>query len=127
MSNSKNHQNLATYKASGAIAKGQAVKLSADDTVVVCSGVTDRAIGTANQAAADGDPIEVALPGGGGPGKAASTISRGNLLGFDSSGNLQKVDAANSIVIAQAMEDAVVGDIFSVQVCGPFQATAAQS
>lgn len=121
------HKKLATYKAGGAIAKGQAVKLSAADTVVVCAAVTDRAIGVANQAAASGEPLEVAMPGGGGSGKAASTIDIGNLVGFDSSGNLQKVDGASSIVIAQAMEAAVVGDIFSINVCGPFQATAAQS
>lgn len=120
------YRRIHTFIAGGAIAKGQAVKLSSGQ-VVVCSAATDRAIGLAQIAAASGEPCEVALQGGGAYAKAAGTIAEGNLLGFDASGELVKVANASDIVIAQAMEAAVDNDIFSVQVIGPVQATAAQA
>lgn len=120
------HRKIVTYLAGGTISKGQAVKLSSG-AVVVCSAATDRAIGLAQCDAASGEPCEVAYIGGGAYGKAAGSISAGNLLGFDGSGELVKVANASDIVIAQAMEDAVDNDIFSVLVIGPFQATAAQA
>ena len=117
---------LGAFIAGGTITKGQPVKLSSGK-VVACAATTDRAIGLAQNAASSGDAIEVALPGGGGFGAAGGTIAEGNLLGFNSSGLLQKVASASDIVIGQAMESAVSGDIFSVNVLGPCQATATQS
>lgn len=120
-------RNIHAYTAgSGGVSKGNAVKLSSG-LVVKCSAATDRAIGLAQNDAAEGAAVEVAHPGGGGFAKAGASISAGNLLGFDTSGDLVKVASASDIVIAQALEDAVDNDIFSTQVIGPFQATATQS
>ncbi len=117
---------LHSFRAGGSIVKGQAVKLSSGN-VVACAAATDRSIGLAQCDASSGQLVEVAMHGGGGYGLAAGSISAGNLLGFDGSGHLVKVANASDIVIAQALEDAVDNDIFSVNVIGPFQATAAQS
>lgn len=120
-------RNIVSYRAgSGGVNKGNAVKLSGS-TVVKCSAATDRAIGIAQNAAAEGAAVEVAHPGGGGFGLAGAAISAGNLLGFDTSGDLVKVASASDIIIAQALEDAADNDVFSVQVIGPSQATATQS
>lgn len=115
-----------TFLAAGTIVKGQAVKLSSG-SVVVAAAATDRVIGLAQGDASSGQAVEVALQGGGAYGKAAASISAGNLLSSDGSGNLLKVANASDIVIAQAMEDASANDIFEVQVVGPYQATAAQA
>lgn len=119
---------LAPFKLSGAISKGQPVKMTSNNpaTVTACSETTDRAIGLAQTAGVDGDTIEVAMPGGGGFGLADSGISMGNYLGINADGNLQKVANANDVVIAQAMENAVAGDVFECVVLN-FQATQTQS
>lgn len=115
------------FKAGAAISKGMAVKLSSGK-VVKTAAATDRAVGISQSApTADGDMVEVAMPGGGGLGLAGGTISAGNLLGYGTDGKLIKVGNASDIIIAQAMEDAVENDVFEVQVIGPSQATAAQS
>lgn len=119
---------IVTYLSDGTITKGQAVKIGSDKShVTKCTAATDRAIGLAQHDALVGEPIEVAHPGGGGAGVAGAAISAGNLLGFNTDGDLVKVANASDIVIAQALEDAADNDIFGVQVIGPFQATAAQS
>lgn len=121
-------KNVAPFKAGGVIAKGQAVKLSADDTVVVCSASTDRAIGVAQIASTgSGDVIEVAMPGGGGFLKAGGAIAKGDLLGIDTSGNLVKVAAQHDMIIAQSHQVAATGDIFAGFIIGPSMATQAQS
>lgn len=120
-------RNIIAHTAGAAISKGMAVKLSSGK-VIKCAGTTDRAIGLAQTApTADGDMVEVALPGGGGFGLAEAAISAGNLLGVNASGKLQKVASASDIIIAQALEDAAAGDVFAVMVIGPSQATATQS
>lgn len=120
-------RNIHSYRAgSGGVSKGNAVKLSSG-AVVKCSAATDRAIGIAQNDASENGLVEVAHPGGGGFAKAGAAISAGNLLGFDTSGDLVKVASASDIIIAQALEDAADNDIFSVQVIGPSQATATQS
>lgn len=117
---------LAAFVCGGTISKGQPVKISSKK-IVACSATTDRAIGLAQNAGVSGDKIEVAMPGGGGFGALGGTVAEGDLLGFNSSGLLQKVASANDIVIAQALETGVSGDISGVQVVGPFQATQTQS
>jgi hypothetical protein len=119
---------IAAFVADAAIAKGQAVKIGSDSQhVAKVSAVTDESIGVAQSvASAAGDVIEVALPGGGAKCLAKTTIAAGDLLGHNADASLQKVDAANSRIIAVALEGAVAGDLFSamVQVA---QATQAQS
>lgn len=111
-----------TYKAGGAIAKGSAVKFdSADDQVIECTANTDACIGVAQSAvtaaeATQGILVEVALPGGGGKGLAGETITRGKFLVPASDGDLEQTNASGDRVIAMAMEDAVAGDLFAIEV-----------
>lgn len=117
-----------TFEASGAIAKGKAVKLVTNNkTVAQCSATTDNAIGIAQVAAVNaGDLVEVALPGGGGKALAKATIALGDMLGINADGSIQKVAGASDHIVAQAMDSAVAGDIFAVHVLSS-QAVAAQA
>lgn len=117
-----------TFEASAAIAKGKAVKLVTNNkTVAQVSATTDLSIGIAQNAAANaGDLVEVALPGGGGKALAKASISAGNILGHNADGSIQKLASANDKIVAQALEDAVAGDVFSVIVLSA-QGVATQS
>lgn len=110
-----------SFKGGGAIALGQAVKLSADDTVVVCSANTDEAVGIAmSDLSADdataGVRVEVALPGGGAKAKCDGAVSRGKFLVPSADGELEQTNASGDRVIALAMADGVAGDIIPVEV-----------
>lgn len=119
---------MATYLADGTITKGQAVKIGSDKShVAKCTASTDRAVGIAQHDALVGESLEVAHPGGGGYAQAGGTIAAGDLLGFNTDGDLVKVAAQHDIIIAQALESAVDNDIFGVQVIGPSMATQTQS
>lgn len=109
---------IATYEADAAIAKGQAVKFgTSNKRVTPGAATTDLVIGIAQNAAVNvGDLVEVALPGGGAKGLAKASISKGNFLGVNADGSLQKLASANDVIIARAMDDAVAGDIFEVYV-----------
>lgn len=116
-----------TKTAGGTISRGQAVKFSSDDdTVVKSSASTDNHIGIAQNDALVGQPVEIAIPGGGGMAQAGGTIARGDKLGVDANGDLVKVAAQHDVIIAQAKESAVDNDIFAVEVVFA-QATQAQS
>lgn len=108
--------NIATFEADGAISKGQAVKFGTSRVRVTPVGATtDLSIGIAQNAAVNaGDLVEVALPGGGAKALAKASISKGNILGHNADGSIQKLANANDKIIAQAMDDAAAGDIFSV-------------
>lgn len=111
--------NLLTFKAgSTGIVEGCVVKPGADNKhVLISASATSKNFGIAqNAAAAAEDLVEVALPGGGAKGLAGDTISFGDLLTSDSAGKLVATTTANDRVVAIAMEDAVVGDLFSVHV-----------
>lgn len=121
---------IATFEATAAITKGTAVKLTASKSgkaVTQCAATTDLAIGIAQNAAVNaGDLVEVALPGGGGKALAKATISVGNMLGINADGSIQKVASASDHIVAQALDDAVAGDIFQVMVLSA-QAVGTQS
>lgn len=119
---------IATYEASAAISKGQAVKLdSTGKKATACSATTDKAVGVAQNAAVNvGDLVEVALPGGGAKGLAKATINAGDILGVNADGSIQKVASASDRVIGMAMEDAAAADIFQMYV-GVSQAVGTQS
>jgi len=108
-----------TYLAAGAIAKGKAVKIGADaEHVAVGAANTDGCIGIAQSASSAAEErIEVALQGGGAKGLAGETITAGKLLVSHTDGSLYQANASGDRVVAVAMEDAVVGDIFAVEVC----------
>lgn len=109
---------IATFEVDAAVAKGQAVKFgTSNKRVTPVTATTDLSIGIAQNVAVNaGDLLEVALPGGGAKGLAKTTISKGNILGHNADGSLQKLASANDKIIAQAMDDAVAGDIFAVHV-----------
>lgn len=119
---------IATFTADGAITKGKAVKFgSSNEIVSQCSATTDLSIGIAqNTTTTAGDAIEVAMPGGGAKALAKTTISKGNILGHNADGSIQKLASASDKIVAQAMDDAVAGDIFQVIVLSA-QGVATQS
>lgn len=107
-----------TYNSSAAIAKGKAVTLDATGKIVTAANaVTDKSIGIAMNAATGADEkVEVALPGGGAKALAGGSISAGDLLAPTTGGALIATTTATNRYIAVALEDAVSGDLFSVQV-----------
>lgn len=109
---------IATFEAAAAISKGQAVTLSSNGkTVTKVSSTTAESIGIAqNSVTIVGDLVEVALSGGGGKALAKATIAAGDLLGHNADASIQKVASANDRIIGVAMESAVAGDIFQVDV-----------
>lgn len=109
---------ILAFKADAAIAKGQAVKIGSDNEhVAKCSADTDKAIGVAQSvASAAEDVIEVAIPGGGAKGLAQTTIAAGKLVGPHSDAGLKPVDTAGDRFIGMAMESAVAGDLFDMEV-----------
>lgn len=119
---------IATFEADGAIAKGQAVKFGTSSKRVTPVGATtDLSIGIAQNIAVNaGDLVEVALPGGGAKALAKASISKGNILGHNADGSIQKLASASDKIVAQAMDDAAAGDIFSVMVLSA-QGVATQS
>ncbi len=116
---STNKPNIQVFKAGAAIAKGQPVKMGADDQHVL-KGVlgTDKLIGIAQNAAPSAeDLVEVALPGGGAKGLCCTGgVTRGDLLTADSSANLVATTTPGDRVIGVAMASAVSADLFDVQV-----------
>lgn len=112
------HPNILAFLADGAIAKGKAVKIGSDNKhVVVCAGATDKSIGIAwGSASAAEDTIEVCLHGGGAKGLAQTTIAAGKLVVSHTDGALKPIAASGDRVIGVAMEDAVAGDLFAMDV-----------
>ncbi len=107
------------FKVGASINKGQAVKKGSTDRYVVpCAANTDLAIGIAKADAVlnTDELIEVAIPGGGALALAGESISMGECLVPKSDGSLEKANALGDTHIAKAMEDAVAGDLFWVEV-----------
>jgi hypothetical protein len=107
-----------TFKASGVIAKGNAVKFGADlEHVSICSAATDKIIGIAQSTStAAEDLIEVAINGGGAKGLAGGTVALGDLLTSDANGALIATTTAANRIVGVAMASAVAADIFAVDV-----------
>ena len=122
--------NTYTFVAGGTILKGNAVKLDTDnqELVVECTGATDKSIGIAQEDAATGKQVEVALAGGGAVAKVngSAAVLEGQLMVPHTDGTLKKVAAANDRFIAVAMKDGATGDLIPVQVLIG-QATATES
>lgn len=120
MSTSHSEPRLQTYKAGGVVAIHSFVKFGADDEHVVQSAAgTDANVGIAmNAAAAAEDPVEVALPGGGGKLRLAATLARGTFVASDASGDGVAPIAANRLG-AFLQESGVDNDIVAVEVVAP--------
>lgn len=109
---------IETLLADAAISKGMAVKYGTDfKHVAKSSANTDHHCGIAQNApTAAEDAVEVARPGGGAKGLLGGTVAAGDFLTGHTDGSLIKNDGAADIVIAQAKQDGVVGDLIDVAV-----------
>ena len=108
---------IQAFKSDGAIAKGSAVKLGTDEKhVAVGAAATDSLIGLAQSAPAAAEDVTEVAVSGGGKGLAGGTIARGDKLTSNGSGALIATVVASNRIVGHAMEAAVVGDIFSVQI-----------
>ena len=107
---------ILTFKADGAITAYTAVKNGTDAQHVAAAAATSDSMKGISQdtALVAGDPVEVAIPGGGGKALAGGTITDGDLLTWGASGLVTASDGNR--VVAMAMDGAVVGDIFPVEV-----------
>lgn len=107
------------FKCSGTINPKSHVKLlttgTADDVVVQC-GADEMGIGVCQNGGADGDTVEVDLPGGGSKVKITATVTRGQSLKPDASGYgvpaTSDKDASTSIAMAAGVD----GDVIPVLV-----------
>ena len=90
----------------------KAVKLDSSGDIVLAG--AGEGIGILMNAPALGRDAEVSVNGGGGLGSAGGTISVGDPLKSDASGNLVLAAVAGDRVIAEALEAAVTGQAFSV-------------
>lgn len=100
--------------AGAAITRWAVVQLSSGD-VIVTTGPTDVAYGVAQDAADSGDKVDV-LVRGLTKAVAGGTISKGDKLQADASGNVVADDetTASRILIGEAYEDAASGDTFQM-------------
>lgn len=117
-------RNIRTYLSGGVIAEGTFVKLTANG-VVSQSEANQRAIGIAqSEATAAGQPVEVALPGGGAELKISEEVALGKMLTSDANGLGEVADAAGEWVGAVAYQSGVANDFIDVMVTGfPSQAS----
>lgn len=107
-----------TFKATHAMSRGHAVKFGADRlTVSKGSAASDLLVGISQTTVTTaGDKVEVAINGGGAIGLAGGTISAGNKLTAHTDGTLLASTTSNDQVVGVAMEDAVAGDLFAMEV-----------
>jgi len=82
---------------SGATAQYKFVKLSADNTVVLCSGTTDVPIGVLQAPAATGDPVEVVVVGETIV-QAGGSITAGAAIATNASGQAQTAVSTQTVV-----------------------------
>lgn len=109
---------IQTFVAAAAMTKGQAVKFGADEKhVALASASTDAVIGTVySDSVISGDPVEVAIPGGGGKGLCHGTIAAGKFVCAYTDGSLQQVTASGDRHCGIAMAAGVAGDIIPLEI-----------
>ena len=111
--------------AGGTVVKGHAVKAGTDDNhVIECTANTDLVIGLAQSSAASGEPVEVAIPGGGAKAKLGEAVVEGKLLVPHTDGTLVKANASGDHLVALAMQGGASGDVIDVQVIAGHAAAA---
>jgi hypothetical protein len=103
------------------------VKLNATRQVILVSGATDRPLGVLqNKPTASGQPATVAGPGAVTKVSAGGTITAGDSVGSDASGEaitlLEGTDTTKYI-LGIALESAVDGDIVYIQLTAPHRAS----
>ena len=107
---------IETFKAAGAIPANRLVKLTAVDTVALCTVAGEKAIGVSyGSAAAANDLIEV-VTAGGAKLKLAEITGIMKFLSPTVATGEGSLANAGEFAVAQAMESGIVGDIISVAV-----------
>lgn len=104
--------------ASVAISKGEAVKHDGSGGIDVCAAGA-RALGFADGDFAIGQPVAVAVNGGGAQGIAGGTIAAGASLKTDANGHLVATTTTDDIIVAIADESAVDNDVFAIRPIAP--------
>ncbi len=92
-----------------------------DGTGKIVAAGAGEGIGVIQDAPLAGDSCEVAV--GGGLGKLAGTVTAGDFLKSDASGELVAVTTDKDRYVAMAMESGVAGDIISINAGAGFYAT----
>lgn len=109
---------IQVFQADGVLAAYKAVKKGSDDKHAVAGGAnTDKVFGIVQNAATEAEQVlEVAIAGGA---KAllGENVVQGDFLVSHTDGTLVKPNAANDIIIAQAMEDGSSGEIIATIIC----------
>lgn len=113
---------VVTLYAGGTIVAGHAVKFGADGKhVVECTASTDLAIGIAlSGTTTSGDPVEVAVSGGGAKAVCHASVSKGQFLAPFTDGTLNASLSNKDVIVAQAHDDGVAGDLIPVMVVNGF-------
>lgn len=117
-------QNMRTYKASGAIPPYSFIKFDTSTSpfttkvpgIQTCTSGAADGISQNDVAAAAGDEVEVAFPGGGGKLTIGGTISAGNSIKPTTAGVGIATTTAGDHASASAVEGGVTGDIIGVNV-----------
>lgn len=108
-----------------AITKGKAVKLDGSGEVVLCgagaSSIGDMATGFADADYAVGQPVSIAVFGGGARAIAAGTIAAGAQLKTNADGDLVATTTTGDIIAAIADEAGVDNDVISVRPTPPYK------
>lgn len=104
-----------SWKATAALGKGVAVKLSSGEVVAATAG-TDVVIGVTASAVDAGGPADVRLRSAAGTAvvKAGGTVAVGDAVTATTGGAVITTVTANDQIIGYALEAAVSGDLFEV-------------
>jgi len=106
-----------TFIADGVIAQYRSVKFGTDADHVAEGTANSKSRGIAQTpAAAAGDRVEVALPGGGALLEISETVTGGQRLTSTANGRGEVVDAADEAVLGRAEDDGVSGDVIPIEV-----------
>jgi hypothetical protein len=96
-----------------AINRGEYVKFNGSG-LIVAAGAGERGIGFAMADAASGQPVSIAMWGGGAVGIAAGAISAGDYLKANADGHLVATTTGGDITVAIAMADGADNDVIPV-------------
>ena len=116
-----NHGLIKSYTAGGAIAANTLLKFGADDrTMVPAVTATDAIIGVADLAASTGQMVDCIMDGIAMV-KAGGTITRGQPITANASGQgVASTAAVGARIVGFALASAVSGDLFPVQLAPGF-------
>lgn len=112
---------IKTFKADAALSKGNMVKFGTDeDHVAVGSANTDKIIGVVLSAVSTAEDLVEVVIAGGASALAGETIAAGKSVVCDANGDAVQSNADGDWAIGYAMDAAVDGDIFGIQIAPHF-------